>query len=101
MSTVTKVIIQGLTQSGNKFRPSDWAERLCGAVATYDKNRRITFHPSVSLATYENVKCVVVNTALEQEDEMLYNFLLDFAAENNLNVIRSESFLTEEELDDD
>ncbi len=96
MSTMTKVIIQGLTQSGKKFRPSDWAERLCGAVASYDKNRRITFHPSVSLATYENVKCVVINAELEQEDEMLYNFLIDFAAENSLNVIRAEYFPTED-----
>mgnify|MGYP003626821755 CR=1 FL=1 len=99
MSTMTKVIIQGLTQSGNKFRPSDWAERLCGAVASYDRNRRITFHPSVSLETYENVKCVVVNSALEQEDEMLYNFLIDFANENKLNIIRTEYLPSEDDLD--
>ncbi|MBL8428197.1 MAG: DUF3579 domain-containing protein, partial [Dechloromonas sp.] len=26
----TTFIIVGLTKEGRKFRPSDWAERLCG-----------------------------------------------------------------------
>jgi hypothetical protein len=86
-----KIIIQGLTVSGKKFRPSDWAERLCGAVASYDKNRRITFHPCVSLATMDSIKCVVVDASLEQDEDMLYGFLVDFANENNLNIIRSEN----------
>jgi len=97
MSTRTKVIIQGLTQDGRKFRPSDWAERLCGAVASYDRNRRITYHPSVSLATVDSIKCVVINAALEQDNEMLYDFLIDFADENNLNVIRYEDLSPDDE----
>lgn len=93
---MSKIIIQGLTQSGKKFRPSDWAERLCGAVASYDKNRRITFHPCVSLATMDNIKCVVVDASLEEDEDMLYNFLIDFADENNLKVIQSANFPPEE-----
>jgi hypothetical protein len=86
MSTATKVILHGLTQDGRKFRPSDWAERLCGAVATYDKNRRITFHPCVALASIEGIKCVVIEASLENDDEMLFSFLIDFATENNLQI---------------
>ncbi|MEM1243570.1 MAG: DUF3579 domain-containing protein, partial [Pseudomonadota bacterium] len=26
-----KIIIEGLTQAGKKFRPSDWAERMSGS----------------------------------------------------------------------
>jgi hypothetical protein len=95
---MSKIIIQGLTQSGKKFRPSDWAERLCGAVASYDKNRRITFHPCVSLATMDHIKCVVVDPSLEEDEDMLYNFLLDFADENNLKVIQSANFPPEEAI---
>jgi hypothetical protein len=95
---MSKIIIQGLTQSGKKFRPSDWAERLCGAVASYDRNRRITFHPCVSLAAMDNIKCVVVDASLEQDDDMLYGFLIDFADGNNLKVIRSEYFPPEEAI---
>ena len=93
---MSKIIIQGLTQNGKKFRPSDWAERLCGAVASYDKNRRITFHPCVSLATMDNIKCVVVEASLEQDEDMLYDFLIDFADENNLMVIRPEHSPTQD-----
>ena len=81
MSAPSKVILYGLTQDGRKFRHSDWAERLCGAVASYDKNRRITFHPCVSLTSINGIKCVV-ETSLEQDDEMLLEFLIEFATEN-------------------
>ena len=86
MSAPTKVILHGLTQDGRKFRPSDWAERLCRAVASYDKNRRITFHPCVSLASINGIKCVVVEASLEQDDEMLFEFLIEFATENKLKI---------------
>lgn len=86
MSAPSKVILYGLTQDGRIFRPSDWAERLCGAVASYDKNRRITFHPCVSLASINGIKCVVVETSLEQDDEMLFEFLIEFATENKLKI---------------
>jgi len=95
---MSKIIIQGLTQNGKKFRPSDWAERLCGAVASYDRNRRITFHPCVSLATMDNIKCVVVDASLEQDEDMLYDFLINFADENNLKVIRPEHSSTQDAI---
>ena len=92
MATSGKVIIQGLTQEGGKFRPSDWAERLCGAVASYGPGRRIIFHPNVKLASLEGVKCVVIDASLEEDDEMLFEFLTGFADENNLQIIRVDEF---------
>lgn len=79
-----------MTVEGKKFRPSDWAERLCGAVATYGPNRHIIFHPKVSLAAIDNIKCVVIDASLEESDEMLFDFLTDFADENKLQVSRKE-----------
>jgi len=96
MATTGKVIIQGLTQSGGKFRPSDWAERLCGSVATYGPGRRIIFHPNVRLASIEGVKCVVIDASLEEDDEMLFEFLIDFADENKLVVVRTDKFPLED-----
>ncbi|PCJ31177.1 MAG: hypothetical protein COA90_07095 [Gammaproteobacteria bacterium] len=92
MTTTGKVIIQGITQEGNKFRPSDWAERLCGAVATYGPGRRIIFHPNVKLASHQGIKCVVIDASLENDDEMLFDFLSGFAEENKLQVLRTDSF---------
>ncbi|MBE0438847.1 MAG: DUF3579 domain-containing protein [Gammaproteobacteria bacterium] len=92
MSTSGKVIIQGLTENGGKFRPSDWAERLCGAVATYGPGRRIIFHPNVKLASIKGVKCVVIDASLEEDDEMLFEFLIDFAEENKLQILNTDTF---------
>ncbi|AFJ01644.1 Protein of unknown function (DUF3579) [Methylophaga frappieri] len=88
MTATEKVLIKGLTEDGSKFRPSDWAERLCGAVASYGPGRRIIFHPHVRMANLEGVKCVVIDALLEQKDEMLFEFLLDFAKENQLQTER-------------
>ena len=96
MATTGKVIIQGITQEGGKFRPSDWAERLCGSVATYGPGRRIIFHPNVKLASMNGVKCVVIDASLEEDDEMLFEFLTDFADENNLQVLHTDTFPIEE-----
>ena len=90
MPASEKVIIKGLTKDGGKFRPSDWAERLCGAVASYGPGRRIIFHPHVKLAAIEGIKSVVINAELEQQDEMLFEFLMDFGRENQLQVERRE-----------
>jgi len=92
MAATGKVIIQGITQEGGTFRPSDWAERLCGSVATYGPGRRIIFHPNVKLASLEGVKCVVIDASLEEDDEMLFEFLTDFANENKLQILHAESF---------
>jgi hypothetical protein len=92
MATSEKVIIRGLTRDGGKFRPSDWAERLCGAVASYGPGRRIIFHPHVSLASIDGIKCVVVDAVLEQQDEMLFNFLMEFADDNKLQTERTTRF---------
>jgi len=96
MSISKKVIIRGLTLDGGKFRPSDWAERLCGAVASYGPGRRIIFHPSVRLATLEGVKSVVIDADLEQRDEMLFDFLLDFAKDNKLQIDHIDNFDAEQ-----
>jgi len=96
MAATGKVIIQGITQEGGTFRPSDWAERLCGAVASYGPGRRIIFHPNVKLAAIEGVKCVVIDASLEIDDEMLFDFLTDFADENSLQILRTETFPIEE-----
>lgn len=92
MATNGKVIIQGITHDGGKFRPSDWAERLCGAVATYGPSRRIIFHPNVNLASIDGIKCVVIDASLEEDDEMLFDFLTDFADENKLQILHTNEY---------
>ena len=76
----------GQTKEGKKFRPSDWAERLYYTVASYGKNGRIVFNPLVNLNQEDNSKCFVINVTLRDKDPMIYDFLVDFAVSNELEM---------------
>lgn len=91
MNTSSKdVIIKGVTAGGKTFRPSDWAERLSSAVATFGADNRMNYSPYVQPQTRDGVRCVVVNAAYEQVAPQAYRFLMDFARDNDL-VIEAES----------
>jgi hypothetical protein len=81
-----KVIIKGLTLEGNRFRPSDWAQRLTNAVATVGPNNRIIYHPNVTLAVVEGVSAVLIDQSMAHSDPRLYHFLMKFADSNTLQV---------------
>ena len=81
-----RIIIKGITTDGRKFRPSDWAQRLTTAVATPGPGRRIRFHPKVKMATIEGVNAVVIDASLAEEEPLLYEFLLGFARNNELQI---------------
>ena len=81
-----KILIMGQTKEGKKFRPSDWAERLYYTVASYGKNGRIVFNPLVNLNQEDNSKCFVINVTLQDKDPMIYDFLVDFAVSNELEM---------------
>ena len=80
------LIIKGITRDGRKFRPSDWAQRLTTSVATQTRGRRIRFHPKVRMASIEGVNAVVVDVSLKEDDPMLFDFLVNFAKGNELQI---------------
>ena len=77
-------VIQGVTQEGKPFRPSDWAERLCGVMSAFGGDHRMQYSPFVHPITANGVRCVVVDIRLEQIEPMAYRFLLNFAKDNEL-----------------
>lgn len=87
-----KVIIKGITQQGRKFRPSDWAERLCGSFATYGRDRRIHYHPQVQVGSWGGTSCIVLDASLEDIEPMTFEFLMRFAEENALQIVHSDRF---------
>jgi hypothetical protein len=82
----SQLIIRGITSSGHTFRPSDWAERLAGILSTFGLDSRINYSPFVHPITSNGVKCIVVDTKLEQLDGRAWNFVLGFARDNDLVV---------------
>lgn len=85
--------IQGITSDGKAFRPSDWAERLCGVMACFQpegsnqRNVRLQHSPYVRMVNLAGIKSVAVNEALRRSEPLAYHFILDFAKDNDLQVI--------------
>ena len=81
---IVEFVIQGVTLDGKTFRPSDWAERLCGVMAAFGGDHRMQYSPYVHPVTAGGVRCVVVDLRLEELEPMAYRFLLSFAKDNEL-----------------
>jgi Protein of unknown function (DUF3579) len=81
---IVEFVIQGVTLDGKPFRPSDWAERLCGVMSAFGGDHRMQYSPYVHPVTAAGVRCVVVDVRLEEIEPMAYRFLLGFAKENEL-----------------
>ena len=83
---VVEFVIAGVTLDGKPFRPSDWAERLCGVMSAFGGDNRMVYSPFVHPITANGVRCVVVDVRLETVEPMAYRFLLSFAKDNELQV---------------
>jgi len=83
---VIEFVITGITLDGKPFRPSDWAERLCGVMSAFGGDHRMAYSPFVHPITANGVRCVVVDQRLEAGEPMAYRFLLSFAKDNELQV---------------
>jgi Protein of unknown function (DUF3579) len=85
--------IHGITADGKPFRPSDWAERLCGVMAPYrpggiasGRDAFIGYSPYVRPETIGSVRCVVVDERLRDIERMAFDFVMNFAKDNKLPV---------------
>ena len=83
--------IQGVTEEGKKFRPSDWAERLCGVLSSFvpgvrGPNAQLKYSHYVRPMVVGDVKCVVVDEKLKQIEPMAFDFVMNFARDNDLLV---------------
>ena len=81
-----KIVIEGITPQGKAFRPSDWAERMSGSMATF-KDRRIQYSPLLQPSVnHEGFKCVMLDPNLKESSPEISNSILAFAKANNLNI---------------
>lgn len=81
---VPEIVILGMTTAGRKFRPSDWAERLCGMMSVFGEDRHLSYSPYLKPILADGLTCVVVDGCLEQLDPAAFRFLMDFARDNEL-----------------
>jgi hypothetical protein len=78
-------IILGLTQ--------DWAERLCGVMSrfrppgTAGRHAHLQYSPYVFPTLIDGVRSVAVNGALRDLEPLAYHFVVNFAKDNNLQIV--------------
>jgi len=87
-------IIEGTTHAGQSFRPSDWAERLCGVLACFrpedggmrpgSRQVHLAYSPYARPITLHGKRCVAVDERLRDIEPRAWDFVRDFACDNNL-----------------
>lgn len=85
--TDTSFVIIGVTSDGRKFRPSDWAERLCGVLSAFGAEKKMAYSPYVTPGHSEGDKAVFVDRKLYTLEPMAYRFVVNFAQDNDLKLI--------------
>jgi len=92
-SQTGEFLIQGVTSDGRQFRPSDWAERLCGVMSHFrpagltGHGAHLGYSPYVRPTVFDGVKSVVVNEKLRDVEPLAYHFVVNFAKDNDLQII--------------
>lgn len=83
-----RYIIQGYTEDGRKFRPSDWIDRIASMMASYGSSHRLVFSDLLHPELYEGEKCLIIDTELEIKNPIMFQYLMNFVKSNNLKMIQ-------------
>ena len=93
-STSRQLFIQGVTTSGRTFRPSDWAERLAGVMSQFrpggaTPGSHLSYSPWCIPTSLGSVKCVIVHRDMQEDEPMAWDFCMNFARDNDLQVVEA------------
>jgi Protein of unknown function (DUF3579) len=93
------LVIDGITDDGQTFRPSDWIERLIDTACAFGPERRlnrkgysgperrqqqVTFLQAQMVA---GRKCLVVDVRLREANPAAFDFVLQFVRSNHLRCL--------------
>ncbi|WP_024851330.1 DUF3579 domain-containing protein [Hydrogenovibrio kuenenii] len=81
-----RYIIEGYTEDGRKFRPSDWIDRIASMMASYGTSHRLVFSDLLHPELYQGQKCLIIDTQLEEVNPGMFEYVMDFAKNNNLKM---------------
>ena len=93
MAEPNRFFIEGRTANGKSFRPSDWAERLAGTMSSFRPEgaprgtaAHIGYSPLCVPRYLDGVKGVLVDEQLREIEPMAWDFVMNFARDNELVV---------------
>lgn len=93
-----KIIIEGVTEGGRTFRPSDWAERMSGALSTFGRDQRIKYSPLLQPLTINGIKCICIDPALQQSYPEMFTYIMGWVELNKLRITEVDDSLPGAEL---
>ena len=93
-TSAKEVFIQGVTNDGKTFRPSDWAERLAGVLSQFrpggaQPGSHLSYSPWCVPTTINGIKVVILHSDLRDYDVMAWDFAINFAHDNGLQVVEA------------
>lgn len=91
-------LILGITPEGRTFRPSDWVERLCGALAGYDRTGRWVYSEYAQPVIHEGQMGIRLQGALQNINPIAYQFFMDFALTNRLKMSSTRKIIYLDEI---
>lgn len=83
-----KFIIEGVTEDGRKFRPSDWIDRISSLMASYGASHRLVYSDLMHPELYQGQKCLIIDTELEIKNPGMFEYVMNFAKSNNLKMTK-------------
>lgn len=86
MAEHCKYIIEGVTEEGHKFRPSDWIDRIASMMASYGKSQRLVYSSLLHPELYKGTKCLIIDTELEVKNPGMFEYVMHFVKSNNLKM---------------
>lgn len=79
-------IIESVKSDGNRFRPSDWIERISASLASFGADHRLRYDEEVQPCMIQGQKCLVVGKSLSSRKPELLAYILKFARDNDLRI---------------
>ncbi|MBF2734789.1 MAG: DUF3579 domain-containing protein [Betaproteobacteria bacterium AqS2] len=88
------ILIKGVTKDDRKFRPSDWVDRLMGSISIYAKEEDAERHDDIiecmCMTERDGFRGIVLSHQIESLAPQIHRFVLNFANDNNLQVVALE-----------
>lgn len=88
------MLIKGVTRDDRKFRPSDWVDRLMGSISIYAKEEDAGRHDAIieclCMTERDGFRGIVLDHRIEGLAPQIHRFVLNFANDNNLQVVSLE-----------
>lgn len=87
---VKKIIIEGITENGKQFRPSDWAERMSGALSTFGRDQRIQYSPMLQPTMQNGIRCISIDPHMKEQYPELFAYIMQWVSNNHLKITEVE-----------